>query len=81
MNHLKDLIQLINGKFVCFGSTAYLKNKYGSGYKITVNKGENFNEDMDKIILQICDKAIRVANPSKTYDTFQVLLNIYISNV
>lgn len=27
---------LINGKFVCLGTTAYLKQKYGSGYRIIV---------------------------------------------
>ena len=72
---------MINGKFVCFGNTAYVKNRYGGGYKITVKKGENFDGDMDKIILQVCDKAVRVVNGSKIYDTFQVLLNFYVSNI
>jgi ATP-binding cassette subfamily A (ABC1) protein 3 len=27
---------LINGKFVCIGSTPYLKNKYGTGYRIEI---------------------------------------------
>ena len=69
---------LINGRFVCFGSTPYLKNKYGNGYKITVQKGENFNGDMDRIILEVCDKAVRVMNASENYDTFQVHMIRYL---
>jgi len=29
---------MVNGKYVCLGSTQHLKNKYGSGYKITLKK-------------------------------------------
>ena len=69
---------LINGRFVCFGSTPYLKNKYGDGYKITVKKGDKFIGNMDEVILKVSNKAIRALNASENYDTFQVKFNIVI---
>lgn len=42
---------IVNGKFVCFGPLEYLKNKYGSGYKINITKNnatDNTSELMNK---------------------------------
>ena len=63
---------MINGRFVCYGNTPYLKNKYGDGYKITVKRAENYNGNIDKIILEVSDKAVRLLNGSEHYDTFRV---------
>jgi len=62
---------LINGRFVCFGSTPYLKNKYGNGYKITVKRSEGFTGDLGQAIRTICPTAEKVLSASQHYDTFQ----------
>ena len=64
---------MINGRFVCLGSTPYLKNKYGDGYKITVQKGENYQGNVDNEMLQICANINKVANASEQYETYQVI--------
>ena len=64
---------MINGRFVCLGSTPYLKNKYGDGYKITVQKGENYKGSIDNEMLQICGNISKVANASEQYETYQVI--------
>jgi len=33
---------IVNGRFVCYGSTPYLKNKYGAGYNIEMKKTAEF---------------------------------------
>eukprot|EP00330_Aristerostoma_sp_ATCC50986_P006605 CAMPEP_0114583676 /NCGR_PEP_ID=MMETSP0125-20121206/7374_1 /TAXON_ID=485358 ORGANISM="Aristerostoma sp., Strain ATCC 50986" /NCGR_SAMPLE_ID=MMETSP0125 /ASSEMBLY_ACC=CAM_ASM_000245 /LENGTH=60 /DNA_ID=CAMNT_0001777301 /DNA_START=1601 /DNA_END=1783 /DNA_ORIENTATION=+ len=37
---------LVNGKFVCVGSTAYLKYRYGMGYRITVPVNDILKKDV-----------------------------------
>jgi len=44
---------LVNGRFVCFGSTPYLKNKYGDGYKVTVKKDDAFTGDLYSYVQKI----------------------------
>ena len=42
---LSDRIAIIdNGKIEHCGSPLFLKNMYGEGYKLTLSKGQNFNE-------------------------------------
>ena len=38
------LVIMVNGKFVCHGSTQHLKNRFGSGYSLTVRA-----KDIDKV--------------------------------
>ena len=64
---------LINGRFVCFGSTPYLKHKYGNGYKIAVKRQDNLTSDMDQIILKVSEKAVKIMSDSENYDTYQVI--------
>jgi ATP-binding cassette, subfamily A (ABC1), member 3 len=41
---LSDRIVLMNhGKVKCCGSPLFLKNRFGSGYRLTLSKAENFN--------------------------------------
>lgn len=65
---------LINGRFVCLGNTAYLKNKYGSGYKVTVSKGSKLHTEMIELIKQISVGAVRVEDESEIYETYQVMI-------
>ena len=49
---LSDRIAIMNhGEIKCCGSPLYLKNKFGSGYRLTLAKNKNFNEEMFKKIL------------------------------
>ncbi len=42
---LADRIAIMNhGEVKCCGSPMFLKNLYGSGYRLTASKTENFNE-------------------------------------
>jgi ABC-type multidrug transport system ATPase subunit len=63
---------LVNGRFVCFGSTSYLKNKYGEGYKITVKKSDTFQGNLDGFMPQIHSQITKVVSASQNYETFQV---------
>ena len=63
---------LINGSFVCIGSVPYLKDKYGTGYKITVSKGSQLTTDTLELIKEICPHTTRTNDCSDIYETFQV---------
>jgi len=39
------LVIMVNGKFVCHGSTQHLKNRYGSGYSLTVRAKDSLRLD------------------------------------
>jgi len=39
---------LINGKFMCYGSPQFLKEKYGEGYKISFKTDVNRREEIIK---------------------------------
>jgi ATP-binding cassette subfamily A (ABC1) protein 3 len=42
---LSDRIAIMNhGEVKCCGSPLYLKNKFGSGYRLTVSKADTFDE-------------------------------------
>ena len=43
---LADRIAIMNhGKVKCCGTPLFLKNTFGSGYRLTISKNNNFNED------------------------------------
>jgi ATP-binding cassette subfamily A (ABC1) protein 3 len=45
---LSDRIAVINhGRIRCYGSPLFLKEKFGSGYRLTLTKGDTF--DLDKL--------------------------------
>jgi len=49
---LSDRIAIMNhGQVKCCGSPLFLKNTFGSGYRLTLAKNKQFNEDMFKGIL------------------------------
>jgi len=37
---------LINGKFMCYGSPQFLKEKYGDGYKVSFKTDVNRREEV-----------------------------------
>jgi ATP-binding cassette, subfamily A (ABC1), member 3 len=44
---LSDRIVLMNhGKVKCCGSPLFLKNRFGSGYRVTLSKAENFDQNL-----------------------------------
>jgi ATP-binding cassette subfamily A (ABC1) protein 3 len=44
---LSDRIAIMNhGKVKCCGSPLFLKNTFGSGYRLTLSKGTGFEEDL-----------------------------------
>jgi len=52
---LGDRIGIMNeGEISCIGTPLYLKNKYGTGYSLTVVKktGENSSEALDNYIFE-----------------------------
>jgi len=64
---------LINGNFVCIGNTAYLKNKYGAGYKITVSPGAKLADTkIVDLIKEISAEAVKVEDESEIYETYQI---------
>lgn len=63
---------MVNGRFVCIGSTSYLKNKYGSGYKITLSRGSNPEVILAEIIKEISPEAVFLEqDESDVYETYQ----------
>ena len=49
---LSDRIAIMNhGQVKCCGSPLFLKNTFGSGYRLTLSKGFNFNENEFKRVL------------------------------
>lgn len=64
---------MVNGRFVCIGSTSYLKNKYGSGYKISLARGPDFEGSMAEIIREVSPDAVFLEqDESEIYETYQV---------
>jgi ABC-type multidrug transport system ATPase subunit len=62
---LSDRIAIMNhGQIKCVGSPLYLKNTFGSGYRLTLSKNINFNENEFKSILK------------SSLDTFNIETNI-----
>ena len=69
---------MVNGKFMCLGSTQYLKNKYGNGYKITLKKLGN-NTNTIEIIEECFGKNIAtLIGTNGDNDTYQVIIIIII---
>jgi ATP-binding cassette subfamily A (ABC1) protein 3 len=62
---LSDRIAIMNhGQIKCAGSPLFLKNAFGSGYRLTLAKNANFDESAFRALLKSCmpdmlvDKAI-----------------------
>lgn len=50
---LSDKIAILNhGELKCYGSPLYLKNLNSSGYKLTLAKADNFNEESVENVLR-----------------------------
>jgi len=62
---------IVNGKFVCLGPLQYLKDKYGSGYKITLVKRPT-GENLEEFIQEIFPDAEKVEDSSSTKETYQI---------
>lgn len=66
---------MVNGRFVCLGNTAYLKNKYGSGYKVTLSKGPELQGSLVEIMNEISpDAQFLEQDESDIYETYQVFV-------
>lgn len=63
---------IVNGKFVCVGPLEYLKDKYGSGYKVTVVKTEDM-EDVGGYINDIFPNAVKIQDGATTTETYQIV--------
>lgn len=65
---------MINGQFVCLGSVPYLKNKYGSGYKITISRGPKClsKEQLTQALVEVSPQIKEIEDESEIYDTYQV---------
>ena len=44
-----NIVVMINGKFVCYGSPGYLKSKYGQGYQVTIKHSEKVEDIIEKL--------------------------------
>jgi len=62
---------IVNGKFICFGPLNYLKNKYGSGYKLTLSKF-NAGTDASNYIQQLFPDAQKVIDNQTLSETYQI---------
>lgn len=62
---------LINGRFFCIGQTEMLKKKYGSGYKITIQRNPNKPSIMNEIT-RIFPNSTLVQDGSQTKETYQI---------
>lgn len=64
---------LINGKFVCIGSTPYLKNKYGSGYRIEIPQEAILKrEELETELKEKFPLIKKMENSSLEYVTYQI---------
>ena len=62
---------IVNGKFVCLGPLQYLKDKYGSGYKVTLVK-KSEGESLEGVIEEIFPTAQKVEEASRITETYQI---------
>lgn len=63
---------IVNGKFVCIGPLEYLKDKYGSGYKVTVVKTDDM-EDVGGYIHDIFPNAVKIQDGATITETYQIV--------
>ena len=63
---------IVNGKFVCIGPLEYLKDKYGSGYKVTVVRTTDM-EEVGGFINDIFPDAKKIQDGSTTTETYQII--------
>jgi len=63
---------LVNGKFVCMGSLPYLKNKYGKGYKISIQKKDSQKDIYEKELLSVFPDAQKQNDNSEIFDSYQI---------
>mmetsp|Transcript_20903 Transcript_20903/g.18253 ORF Transcript_20903/g.18253 Transcript_20903/m.18253 type:complete len:109 (+) Transcript_20903:145-471(+) len=66
---------LINGKFVVMGTLPYLKNRYGSGYKISIVKQDSNIEEYDRRINEEFKGCTKVDDNSELYDSYKLASN------
>jgi ATP-binding cassette, subfamily A (ABC1), member 3 len=61
---------LVNGRFFCIGPTEYLKDKYGSGYKMTIQipEGKPTVEGLIKSIFPTCKRLWDGSIAQETYE-------------
>lgn len=62
---------IVNGGFVCIGPLQYLKDKYGSGYKVTVVRSPNV-DDISGQLSQIFPEAKKIQDAATTIETYQM---------
>ena len=62
---------LINGRFVCLGSTQYLKEKYNQGYKVTVTCLPHLPDPSDKV-LEIFSQAMKFSDSSAIRQAYNI---------
>lgn len=64
---LCDRIAIMNhGEIKCCGDPYFLKQNLGKGYKLVVYKGEYFNEDVFKNIVELFDGSFAVESDVST---------------
>jgi len=68
---------MVNGKYVCLGSTQHLKNKYGSGYKITLKKVIDNPASLEAYMEECFGNAVaKLVDSNGLNETYQIpLLN------
>ncbi len=58
---LSDRISiLVRGKLKCIGTSMYLKDKYGAGYRIALNVAEGKSEEVMRYIRKLFPEAVQV---------------------
>ena len=62
---------LVNGRFVCIGSTQYLKDKYSQGYKITIPLIPE-GGDPESRIMEMFPNATKLQEPSNVTQTYDI---------
>jgi len=62
---------LINGRFFCIGSTEMLKDKYGSGYKMTILLHDG-QESMENVMKQLFPACRKIYDGSTTQETYEI---------
>jgi ATP-binding cassette subfamily A (ABC1) protein 3 len=56
--YLADRVAIMSsGQLKCCGSSLFLKNKYGTGFILTIEKHDNFQDlsDFDKLLRELCE--------------------------
>ncbi len=62
---------IVNGRMVCFGPLLYLKNKYGSGYKVTLIKFKS-GDELTETIKEIFPEAIKSKDDAALNETYTI---------